>query len=224
VGRGGQYGNVVVAAERGELPFWGGAICYRGRDKDQVLANGLAHRFNSHDIVQRLWNEAEQSSPRVDLRQKMTYLELKQRLAELLLMRVDKMTMATSVEARVPFLDHHFVEFVLALPEQMKVRGRMGKYLLKKAVSEFLPNEIVYRPKQGFGAPVSEWFRGDFGRRAQAEIRNSSLAERGLLDYEYLDGLWQRHIAGHGEWAVPLWNIYNVSAWHDYWVAGRSLR
>src|SRR3989441_5101106 len=103
----------------------------------------------------------------------MTVVDLKLRLPELLLMRVDKMTMATSVEARVPFLDHELVEFAIALPPQLKVRDGVGKYLLKKAVEGLLPHEIIYRPKQGFGAPIAEWFRGDFGRSAQREIRDS---------------------------------------------------
>ena len=133
----------------------------------------------------------------------MTYLELKQRLAELLLMRVDKMTMATSVEARVPFLDHELVEFAMALPPEMKVRDGVGKYLLKKAVEDVLPRDIVYRKKQGFGAPVAEWFKGDLGRRAQREIRESSLAERGLLDYDELDRMWDAHRAGPVELGVP---------------------
>ena len=77
------------------------------------------------------------------------------------------------------------------------------------------------RPKQGFSAPVSEWFREDLGERARREIRNSSLAERGLLDYDTIDDLWRAHRAGRGDWAFQLWNIYNVSAWHDYWIAGR---
>jgi asparagine synthase (glutamine-hydrolysing) len=153
----------------------------------------------------------------------MTYLELKQRLAELLLMRVDKMTMATSIEARVPFLDHEFVEFAFSLPERMKVRNGEGKYILKKAVEGLLPHEIIYREKQGFGAPVSEWFRGEVGENAQRQIRQSSLAERGLLNYDYIDSLWERHRAGRGDWGPQLWILYNVSAWHDYWVAGRSL-
>ena len=156
-----------------------------------------------------------------DLLQKMTYLELKNRLAELLLMRVDKMTMRNSVEARVPFLDVDLVEFALALPPEMKVRDGQGKYLLKKAVAGLLPAEIVSRPKQGFSAPVSEWFREDLGERARREIRASSLAERGLLDYDAIDDLWRAHRAGRGDWAFQLWNIYNVSAWHDYWIAGR---
>ena len=96
-----------------------------------------------------------------------------------------------------------------------------GKYLLKKAVAQLLPAEIVNRPKQGFSAPVSEWFREELGRRARREIRTSSLVERGLLDYDAIDDLWRAHRAGRGDWAFQLWNIYNVSAWHDYWIAGR---
>jgi asparagine synthase (glutamine-hydrolysing) len=137
-------------------------------------------------------------------------------------MRVDKMTMANSVEARVPFLDHELVQFALALPPDLKVRGNSGKYLLKRAVSGLLPPEIVNRPKQGFSAPVSEWFQGELGHKAQREIRKSSLAERGLLDYDALDRLWAAHRAGRGNWAFQLWNVYNASAWHDHWLAGRA--
>ena len=210
------HAQAVEEAAAGRIPFWGGAIAYQGALKDRVLTNGRAHP-DSYDVVRRLWNEAGDA----DLLQKMTYLELKNRLAELLLMRVDKMTMRNSVEARVPFLDADLVEFALALPPEMKVRDGQGKYLLKKAVSGLLPPEIVNRPKQGFSAPVSEWFREDLGERARREIRNSSLAERGLLDYDTIDDLWRAHRAGRGDWAFQLWNIYNVSAWHDYWIAGR---
>jgi asparagine synthase (glutamine-hydrolysing) len=224
VGRGEVHVQALREAADGRLPFWGGAICYRGTLKDRVMANGgNGGGPSSYDVVERFWRQAEHERPGADLLQKMTYLELKQRLAELLLMRVDKMTMATSVEARVPFLDHELVEFAMALPPEMKVRDGVGKYVLKKAVEDVLPRHIVYRKKQGFGAPVAEWFKGDLGRRAQQEIRNSSLAERGLLDYDQLDRMWDAHRAGPVNWAFHLWNVYNVSAWHDYWVARRSL-
>jgi asparagine synthase (glutamine-hydrolysing) len=223
VGRGEYHVTDVMEAAEGRLPFWGGAICYRGELKDRVVAGAGNGRASSYDIVENIWNAAERDQPGADLLQKMTYLELKQRLAELLLMRVDKMTMATSVEARVPFLDHELVEFAMALPPKMKVRDGTGKYLLKKAVDGLLPHHIVYRKKQGFGAPVAEWFKGDLGRRAQREIRESSLAERGLLDYDHIDSLWDAHRAGPVNWGFHLWNLYNVSAWHDYWIAGRAL-
>ncbi|MBA3807109.1 MAG: asparagine synthase (glutamine-hydrolyzing) [Solirubrobacterales bacterium] len=220
-GRGLFHAQYVADAATGRLPFWGGAICYTGELKRQILA-GNGHAPDAYRVVERLWQEAERDCPEADLLQKMTYLELKQRLAELLLMRVDKMTMATSVEARVPFLDRELVEFALALPESMKVRGGVGKWLLKRTVDGLLPSEIVHRQKQGFGAPVAEWFRGELGVRAQREIRESTLAERGLLDYARIDELWGAHRSGKGDWSFQLWNLYNVSAWHDHWVAGRG--
>jgi asparagine synthase (glutamine-hydrolysing) len=221
--RGAFLAQLFAESASGRLPFWGGAICWQGELKNQVLTNGRTHP-DSYEIVRRLWDDAGRERSDADLLQRMTYLELKQRLAELLLMRVDKMTMATSVEARVPFLDHEFVEFVLALPERMKVRDGLGKYLLKKAVAgKVIPHEIAYRTKQGFGAPVSEWFRGELGERTQEQIKRSSLVERGLLDYDRIDELWAAHRSGRAEWSFQLWNLYNVSAWHDYWVAGRAL-
>ena len=203
------------------MPFWGGAIAYQGALKEPCSPTGRATPTRTRSSSGSGARPRER--PGADLLQKMTYLELKNRLAELLLMRVDKMTMATSVEARVPFLDQDLVEFALALPPEMKVRDGEGKYLLKQAVSACCPHEIVDRKKQGFGAPVSEWFRGELGERAQREIRESSLAERGLLDYDAIDRLWAAHRAGRGDWAFQLWNVYNVSAWHDLWVAGRAL-
>lgn len=223
VGRGEVHALKFREAADGRLPFWGGAICWQGELKDRIVAP--AHRNGRHpdpyDVVTRLWGEAPDDA---DLLQKMTYLELKNRLAELLLMRVDKMTMATSVEARVPFLDHELVEFALALPERMKVRDGEGKWLLKHAVADtLLPRDIVFRKKQGFGAPVAEWFKGELGKRAQRQIRESSLAERGLLDYDAIDDLWATHRSGPVNWSFHLWNLYNVSAWHDQWIAGRAL-
>ena len=108
VGRGLQYSRAITSVAEGRLPFWGGFIAYEGTLKDEVTTNGRVQP-DSYEIVERLWQQAERALPGADLLQKMTYLELKQRLAELLLMRVDKMTMATSVEARVPFLDNELV-------------------------------------------------------------------------------------------------------------------
>jgi asparagine synthase (glutamine-hydrolysing) len=212
----------LAEAAAGRLPFWGGAIAWQGDLKEQLLTNGRVHP-DSYDVVDRLWREAERDLPGADLLQKMSYLELRQRLAELLLMRVDKMTMATSVEARVPYLDHKLVEFALALPPRMKIRDDVGKWLLKRAVDGIIPSEVVWRKKQGFGAPVAEWFRGELGERAQSQIRRSSLNERGLIDLERVDEMWAAHRAGPVNWSFHLWNLYNVSAWHDYWVAGRAL-
>jgi asparagine synthase (glutamine-hydrolysing) len=220
-GKGVTRARVLDDAASGRQAFWGGAVAFTGSLKRSVLADPEPSP-DSYQVVERLWDEAERLRPGADLLQKMTYVELKQRLAELLLMRVDKMTMATSVEARVPFLDHELVEFALALPERLKVRGGIGKLILKQAVSPLLPPEIARRPKQGFTPPLGQWLRGPLGERAQHETASSTLRERGLFDYDRIDRLWESHRRGLGDWSFQLWTLWNVSAWHDYWIAGRA--
>jgi asparagine synthase (glutamine-hydrolysing) len=82
-----------------------------------------------------------------------------------------------------------------------------------------LPAEVLTRPKQGFGSPMEEWLRGGFGHDAQTAVRNSALAERGLLDYGLVDQLFTAHRQGRGDWSKHLWNLYCVSLWYDRWIA-----
>jgi asparagine synthase (glutamine-hydrolysing) len=168
----------------------------------------------------RVADEASRRLPGADLYQRMTYVELKQRLAELLLMRLDRTAMVSSVEGREPFLDHQLVEYALALPPRMKHRGGQGKWILREAVKGLLPDEILTRPKQGFGTPMVEWLRGPFGPHARERVRSSTLADRGLFDYDVVDSLFAAHQRGRADWSYLLWNLFNVSAWHDRWVAG----
>jgi len=202
------------------IPYWGGALCFRGPLKDRIVRNG-AGRADSRGIPEAVWREAEAERPDADLLQKMTYVELKQRLSELLLMRLDRITMASSVEGRDPFLDHRLVEFVVALPPNMKFRDGNGKYVLKRAMRGTLPDEIVDRRKQGFGTPMPEWLRGRFGELAERTVKSSALRERGLLDMDEVVRLFAAHRAGRGDWSYHLWNLYSVSAWYDRWVARR---
>ena len=122
-------------------------------------------------------------------------MEMKLRLPEHLLMRVDKLTMAHSIEARVPFLDHDVVEFATRLPSSYKLREGVGKALLKDAAAPYLDRSIIDRRKQGFGAPMEEWFQeGDFGARCLAAFERSALAKEGFFDNAYfvdlLKGRW----------------------------------
>ena len=102
----------------------------------------------------------------------MTYLDLNLRLPELLLMRVDKMSMGVSLEARVPFLDHKFVELVMGIPAALKTRDGVLKHILKKAVRGIVPEEVIARKKQGFGVPVYEWFAGKLGDFTRRELHS----------------------------------------------------
>jgi asparagine synthase (glutamine-hydrolysing) len=216
VGRAVGHGEALYDAGHSTIPYWGGALCFRGPLKQRLMRRAHADALRT---AERIWHEAGRQRQDADLFQRMSYLELRQRLPELLLMRMDRIAMASSVEAREPFLDHELVALALALPPRMKHRDGHGKHVLREAMRDVLPPAVLARPKQGFGSPVPEWLRGDFGREAQLAVRRSALAGRGLVDYEVIDDLFAAHRQGRGDWSKHLWNLYCVSRWYDRWVA-----
>jgi asparagine synthase (glutamine-hydrolysing) len=126
-------------------------------------------------------------------------------------MRVDKMTMATSVEARVPFLDHKLVEYVLSIPQSDKVPGLNLKHLLKKAVAGIIPDEIINRPKQGFGVPITEWFQLELGSRIREKLASFARTQ------SYFDPETVASILSHPSGALP-WYLFNFVLWHETWI------
>jgi asparagine synthase (glutamine-hydrolysing) len=215
-GRAVRHGEALYDAGHSRIPYWGGALCFRGPLKERVLHNGHADSLRT---VERIWDEGRSRRRDADLFQRMTYLELRQRLPELLLARMDRISMASSVEGREPFLDHQLVELAIALPPHMKHRDGHGKHVVREAMRDSLPPAILARPKQGFGSPMEEWLRGDFGRHAQSAVHGSALAERQLIDYDVVERLFVAHRRGRGDWSKHLWNLYCVSRWYDRWIA-----
>ena len=205
----------------GESLFWGGAIVFDEDFKRRLLSSDLTARLDglsSYDAVKDHIEHVARVRPDSDFAARMSYLELKLRLPELLLMRVDKITMATSVEARVPFLDHHLVEYAMSLPVDLKIKGTSGKHILKRALEKVLPADLLYRPKRGFGAPIREWFRGSSGETLSGLIMNSSIRRRGLFDYDFVARLIDEHKRGARDWSFHLWALLNVSLWYDRWI------
>src|SRR5215813_1042455 len=201
--------------------FWGGVVVYDEAFKPRVLSAQLRERMNgmsSLRVVEQYLNHIEDERPDSDFLARMTYLELKVRLPELLLMRVDKITMATSVEARVPFLDHHLVEYALGLPRQLKVQGMSGKHILKRSLEEILPRDLLYERKRGFGAPVREWFREGLGRWFDEHLMNSTMRRRDLLDYGFVSRMLAEHRAKTRDWGFHLWALLNLSLWYERWI------
>ena len=227
-------------AERGEELFWGGAVCWWGEMRKRLTPSaapfrgeidcpveGLlpdAHRsLDSHRVVREYLAPLDGRLCEPEVLQKIPYMEMKLRLPEHLLMRVDKLTMAHSIEARVPFLDHDVVEFAMRLPWQYKLHNGVGKAILKKAAKPYLDDDMLYRRKQGFGAPMEEWFReGDFGARCLAAFERSELRKQGFFDNDYFVDLIKAQIAGRGGYSFHLWTVLNAVLWHESWVVGRS--
>jgi asparagine synthase (glutamine-hydrolysing) len=123
-----------------------------------------------------------------------------------ILTKVDRTSMAVSLEAREPLLDHRLVEFAARLPEGMRVRGGVGKYLLKKSLERYLPHDILYRPKQGFVTPIAEWLRGPLAGSARG-IATGSLAQTGFFDPKAIAALAEAHIAGRADHSRTLWQL-----------------
>ena len=152
----------------------------------------------------------------------MIYVELKLRLPELLLTRIDKITMANSVEARVPFLDHHLVEYAAGIPREFKVSGKTGKYILKRALEQVLPADLLFAPKRGFGAPIREWFRSNLAASFDEHVFGSAMVKRQFLDYDFVRRMIDEHKRGSYDWSFHLWAVLNLSLWYDRWIDPRS--
>ncbi len=209
----------------GESLFWGGAVVFDETMKSNVLLSEMRARYNglsTYEVVRQYQETIAAGRPDADAAARMTYLELKLRLPELLLMRVDKITMATSLEARVPFLDHHLIEYAMGLPQRLKVRGATGKQILKRALETVLPKDVLYRPKRGFGAPTREWFRGPDAKVLIQQLMNSSIRERNFFDYIFIQRLVDEHNREVRDWSANLWCLLNLSLWYERWISGSS--
>jgi asparagine synthase (glutamine-hydrolysing) len=232
--------EIVKRAEAGQELFWGGAVCWWGEMRARLTPDagpfqqpiecpveGLlpaSHAStDSHAVVDHYIGSLTGHLADPEILQKIPYLEMKLRLPEHLLMRVDKLTMAHAVEARVPFLDHDVVEFATRLPASYKLKDGVGKHVLKRAAAPYLDADLIHRRKQGFGAPMEEWFReGDFGERCLAALDRSALVGEGLFDAEYVRDLLKGQMQGRGGYSFHLWTIMNAVLWHASWIEGRA--
>jgi len=201
--------------------FWGAAVVFDETQKSRLLspeARAALGNSSSYEVVRPYLEHVARERPESDFLSRMTYLELQLRLPELLLMRVDKITMAASIETRVPFLDARLVEYAMGLPSRVKVKGRLGKHVLKSALEELLPRDLLYGRKRGFGAPVKEWFREGSNDLLDAHVLNSPLRRRKLFDYDYVSHLAAEHKRGARDWSFHLWALLNLSAWYERWI------
>jgi len=124
----------------------------------------------------------------------------------------------------VPFLDHKLVEFTMDIPEKWKTRNGVPKYLLKKAVEGLIPDNIIYRKKMGFGAPMAEWLRGDFGRQAERNVMSSGLLRRGYFNIDYIRQLFRDHRERRRNTSLYIWTLFNLTSWYDYWIDGHTMK
>lgn len=193
----------------GQPIFWGGAEAFTDWQKRRLLSPRLRKAFagyTSWEALQPIRARFEEKAWERSNLNWMTHLDLNLRLPELLLMRVDKMSMGVALEGRVPFLDHKFVELAMSVPAAMKTRNGTLKYILKKSVRGLIPDELIDREKQGFGVPVHEWFFDRLGDRVRRELDNFC-RRTDFLDAAAVADLLDR---GRGSQA---WFLFNFALW-----------
>lgn len=218
--------ELVRRAAAGEGLFVSGAVAAWESDKHDMMSArmraGAWGGLSSTPITTAAMQHFGARRPASAFMDRLIYQEFQLRLPELLLMRVDKVSMASSIEARVPFLDHRLVEYTSWLPPEVRLAGGGTKPVLKQALRGLIPDWVIDRPKQGFSAPVKEWFRGPLAGYARRSIMDSSLRDRGYFDYARIDGMLEAHRSGRKNYDTLLWSVVNLSHWHDQWIAGVS--
>ncbi len=183
----------------------------------KLFSRATRNKIADHDPYSRQ-KEWLRKSDAEDVLDKLLYVDSKTYLHELL-MKQDQMSMAASIESRVPFLDHKLVEFSGRMPRRMKLRGGTTKWILREAMKGILPAEILGRPKMGFPVPVGNWFRGEFKHIVDEYVMGKRALDRGIFDPDEVRSLVARHNAGenHDE---RIWSLVNFEIWQRGFIDG----
>ncbi|KLN60036.1 asparagine synthase [Kiloniella spongiae] len=190
----------------GKDAFYRGLVSHWS-DPDSIVIDGVEPKGI-------MWNdEVQRRIP--NFIDRMQYLDTLTYLPDDILTKVDRASMAVSLEARVPLLDHRVVDFAWKLPQHMKIRNGQGKWLLRQVLYKYVPQELIERPKMGFGVPIDSWLRGPLREWAEDLLSVKSLNEGGIFRHEPIRKKWQEHLSGRRNWQYLIWDILMFQAWQQ---------
>jgi len=201
--------NLSIEDWRERYVRWFGALSAAERDRLAVLRSPRAAPTGTAPF---------DADPRSSSLRRMLYFDQTSWLPDNLLERGDRMTMAASIEARVPFLDHELAAYVSSLPDRYRVRGRTTKWVLRAAARNLLPERILTRPKVGFRVPVGNWFRGPMRDFLAGHLQGAASMTRAYYDPGVLDGILADHWSGRQNSEKLLWALLNLEIWHRHYV------
>ncbi len=179
--------------------------------RKQLFSPALRRELGGYDAIEVMRRHAARA-PTDDPLSQVQYLDLKTYLVGDINTKVDRASMAHSLEVREPLMDHPLVEWLATLPSSIKIKGGEQKYLLKKAMEPHLPHEIMYRPKMGFSIPLAQWFRGPLAGRVRSALLGSRLADTGWFDRDVLKRMVEQHQAGTRDHSTPIWTVLMFDA------------
>jgi asparagine synthase (glutamine-hydrolysing) len=194
-----------------------------------VFSSDLKHEMlessrSLADSFEDVFGQYSHSSAKLGNLDKLLWLDSKAWLPDDLLMKKDKMGMATSLEARVPFLDHKFAESIFNLPSELKVKRFSGKYILKKSMERTLPKEIIYRKKAGFPTPISRWMADDLRKPITEILLDSGSRDHGYFDRKLVKTLLDQHVSGRENHERLLFPILNFDLWYRVYFSQKAER
>ncbi|HOJ39251.1 MAG TPA: asparagine synthase C-terminal domain-containing protein, partial [bacterium] len=168
--------------------------------------------------VRRLARDIWQRAGQIDLLEKMMFSDFNLYLPEVLTVKMDIATMANSLEARSPFLDHKLIETIACFPPEVKMCRGISKYILKRKLKDFLPDEILTRKKMGFGLPVGYWFQNELKGYLRETLLSPEAEKRPYFNQAYLRQIIQEHTSGKVNHTTRLWCLLNLEVWHRLFI------
>ncbi len=187
---------------------------FNGPRKKSLYSTELQSDLNgSSSIAESVFADYGNQMSSDDQIARLLYLDSKTYLPGDILTKVDRMTMAHSLEARVPLLDHELIELVAAMPSRLKMKGVETKYIFKRAMKGIVPDEILFREKQGFGVPINEWINDQLKRRIHDDLTDKRAMERGYFNRDYVGVLLNEHAIGRRDHSNALWALWMLEHW-----------
>jgi asparagine synthase (glutamine-hydrolysing) len=187
----------------------------QGELKEQLLHQDVAQKLNSYNSLNVLRDYYDKACT-VDPLSRIQYVDIKTYLTDDILVKVDRASMAHSLEVRAPILDHKLMELAAKMPSSLKLRGMNGKYILKKALEKVLPQSVLRRRKMGFAVPISEWFRNDLKEFGHAVLFSGH--ESALLNGFTIRRMWEEHQGGLRDRSTELWAVLMFRLWERQFI------
>ena len=198
--------------------FKGGRLL-KAESVDQFYLEFISYWNNPEALVinskepKTILNSNNKSAHNMTNTERMMYLDLLSYLPGDILTKVDRASMAVSLETRLPFMDHRLIEFAWTLPNEYKYKNGRTKWILKEVLNKYIPKKLYDRPKQGFGIPINEWLKGSLREWAEELLNEQKLKEQGYFDAIKIREKWMQHQSGKSNWQHQIWNILMFQSW-----------